>query len=179
MTGEPVARLMVTLQVNDCEVAAAVDPRTSLALFLREHLLLTGTRMGCDTAQCGACTVLMDGKSVKSCNLLVAQAHGRSITTVEGLSDKDGKLHLVQECFRKHHALQCGFCTPGMVMRTCEILATLVNPSDREIRDALDGNLCRCTGYHNIVAAVKDAFDQRARAVSVEFPHSEDLYVSV
>jgi carbon-monoxide dehydrogenase small subunit len=171
--------LTVTLHVNGCEVTSAVDPRTTLALFVREHLRLIGTRMGCDTAQCGACTVLLDGKAVKSCNVLVAQAQGRSVVTIEGLPGGDGALHSVQECFRKHHALQCGFCTSGMVMRTCELLATLSSPTDREIREALEGNLCRCTGYLNIVAAVRDAFDQQARKAPTEPAQSGLAHVSV
>lgn len=154
--------ISVTLRVNDREVTATVDPRTSLAHFVRERLLLTGTRLGCDTAQCGACTVLMDGKAVKSCNTLAAQAHDHCVTTIEGLAGEDGQLHVLQECFRKHHALQCGFCTSGMLMRACELMSTAGIPSDQEILEALEGNLCRCTGYHNIVAAVKDALSQRA-----------------
>lgn len=158
--------VVVTLQVNGREVAATVDPRTSLVAFLREHLFLTGTRVGCDTAQCGACTVLMDGKAIKSCNVLLAQAHARRVTTIEGLGDGRGGLHPLQECFSRHHALQCGYCTSGMVMRACELMSSLEEMSEDAIREALDGNLCRCTGYYNIVAAVKEALSLRAQEQS-------------
>ena len=124
--------------------------------YLRETLGLTGTNVGCDTSQCGACTVLVDGKAVKSCTMLAVQADGASITTIEGLA-KNGKLHPVQEAFREKHGLQCGFCTPGMMLTACHLLETNPKPTDAEIRHGLEGNLCRCTGYQNIVAAVKTA----------------------
>ncbi|MEJ1964667.1 MAG: (2Fe-2S)-binding protein [Gammaproteobacteria bacterium] len=146
----------VTVRVNTREVSITVDARTSLATFLREHLRLMGTRIGCDTSQCGACTVLLDGKSVKSCNVLAAQVQGKSVITIEGLLGPRGELNPMQESFRRHHALQCGYCTSGMVMRACEIVAAPVKLTDAGISEALEGNLCRCTGYHNIVAAIRE-----------------------
>ena len=133
-----------------------VEGRTLLVDFLREHLGLTGTHVGCDTSQCGACVVHLDGRSVKSCSLLALQAAGREVTTIEGL-DKDGALHPLQAAFREHHGLQCGFCTPGMVMSALDLLEKSPNPSEREVRAWLEGNLCRCTGYHNIVKAIRAA----------------------
>ena len=129
---------------------------TLLSSFLRESLNLTGTHIGCDTSQCGACVVHVDGKSIKSCSVLLADINGSKITTIEGLAS-NGNLHPMQESFKKHHGLQCGFCTPGMVMSAVDLLKKNKNPSDQQIRDWLEGNICRCTGYQNIVAAVKDA----------------------
>jgi carbon-monoxide dehydrogenase small subunit len=144
----------VTMTVNGGEVSADVAPQTLLVDFLRDRLRLTGTHVGCDTSHCGACVVHVDGRSVKSCTLLVVQANGARVTTIEGLAT-DGHLHPMQEAFRQHHALQCGFCTPGMVMSAIDLVGRNPDPSDAEIRAWLDGNLCRCTGYHNIVVAVK------------------------
>jgi len=146
--------ISVNLTVNGKAVTADVEPRTLLVTFLREHLALTGTHVGCDTAQCGACTVLLDGRAVKACNLLALQAQGAAVTTIEGLAPEGG-LHPMQAAFRQHHGLQCGFCTPGMVMSAVELAGKGKDPGDDEIREALDGNLCRCTGYQNIVKAVK------------------------
>ena len=146
----------ISLTVNGSVQRHQVEPRMLLVHYLRDVLGLTGTHVGCDTAQCGACTVLIDGQSVKSCNVLVVQADGSEVTTVEGLA-RDGELHPVQESFRQEHGLQCGFCTPGMLMTTVDLLARIPNPSEDEIRNALEGNLCRCTGYHNIVRAVQHA----------------------
>jgi carbon-monoxide dehydrogenase small subunit len=146
--------ISVSMQVNGKSVTAEVEPRTLLVAFLRETLALTGTHVGCDTAQCGACTVLLDGRAVKSCNMLEVQARGASVTTIEGLAPADG-LHPMQAAFRRHHGLQCGFCTPGMVLSAVELATRPNPPSDAQIREALDGNFCRCTGYQNIVKAVK------------------------
>ncbi len=146
--------LSVNLTVNGKAISTDVDPRTLLAHFLREQLHLTGTHIGCDTGQCGACTVHLDGRAVKACNILTLQAQGTSITTIEGLSTADGELHPMQEAFREHHGLQCGFCTPGMVMNAIELVRKFPNPSEDTVRAELDGNICRCTGYHNIVKAV-------------------------
>ena len=151
----------VSLSVNGKAVTAQVEPRTLLATFLREQLQLTGTHIGCDTAQCGACTILLDGRAVKSCNLLAIQANGAAITTIEGLA-KNGALHPMQAAFKKHHGLQCGFCTPGMVMSAVELAGKMAYPTEEQIREALDGNFCRCTGYHNIVKAVKAGLEETA-----------------
>src|SRR5437899_4545915 len=148
-------KLSVSLTVNGKSVSAEVESRTLLVQFLREQMRLTGTHVGCDTAQCGACTVLVDGKAVKSCNLLALQARGSRVTTIEGLAGPNGGLHPMQEAFREYHALQCGFCTPGMVMSALELAQQPGPLSEQPIRTALDGNLCRCTGYHNIVKAVQ------------------------
>jgi len=144
----------VSMTVNGSEVSADVEPQTLLVDFLREHLRLTGTHVGCDTGHCGACVVHVDGRSVKSCTMLAVQADGARLTTIEGLAT-DQKLHPMQEAFRLNHALQCGFCTPGMVMSAIDLVGRTPDPSDAEIRAWLDGNLCRCTGYHNIVIAVR------------------------
>ncbi len=144
----------VSMTVNGQAVAASVDPRMLLVQFIREQLRLTGTHQGCDTAQCGACTVHLDGRAVKACSMLAVQAQGARITTIEGLS-QDGTLHPMQAAFRECHGLQCGFCTPGMVMASVQILKDKPQASEAEIREGLEGNLCRCTGYHNIVRAVK------------------------
>ncbi|MGE0096017.1 MAG: (2Fe-2S)-binding protein [Alphaproteobacteria bacterium] len=146
----------VSMTVNGKKVSADVEPRTLLVHYLREHLGLTGTHVGCDTSQCGACVVHINGESVKSCTVLAAQAEGAKVTTIEGLADGD-KLHPMQEAFREHHALQCGFCTPGMVMSAIDLVKKNKNPSEKEIREWLSGNLCRCTGYHNIVKAIAAA----------------------
>ena len=149
----------ITITVNGDEKKAEVEPRLLLAHFLRENLNLTGTHVGCDTTSCGACTVLLDGKSVKSCTVLAVQADGCEVTTVEGLADGDN-LHPVQEGFWEKHGLQCGFCTPGMIMSSVALLEDNPNPSEKEIRNGLSGNVCRCTGYHNIVLAVQYAADK-------------------
>jgi len=146
----------VSIHVNGTRRTAEVEPRLLLAHFLRETLGLTGTNIGCDTSQCGACTVLMDGHAVKSCTVLAVQANGAAITTIEGLA-QDGKLHPVQEAFWEKHGLQCGFCTPGMILTACELLQSKPKPTEAEIRHGLEGNLCRCTGYQNIVASVEEA----------------------
>ena len=144
----------LTLSVNGQSVTRDVPPQTLLADFIREHLRLTGTHIGCDTAQCGACTVHVDGRAVKSCNMLAHEAAGRSVTTIEGLAQPDGTLHPMQAAFKTCHGLQCGFCTPGMVMSALDLVAHHGVQSDTQVREALEGNLCRCTGYHNIVKAV-------------------------
>lgn len=145
----------VSMTVNGKPVSASIDPRTLLVQFIRENLQLTGTHVGCDTAQCGACTIHMNGRAVKACSMLAVQAAGANITTIEGLPGRDGKMHPMQEAFRDCHGLQCGFCTTGMVMAACQLLADNPKPSEAEIRAGLDGNICRCTGYHNIVTAVQ------------------------
>ncbi|MHA7679063.1 (2Fe-2S)-binding protein [Cupriavidus sp. PET2-C1] len=145
----------IRLTVNGRAVDAQVEPHTLLVQFLREQLRLTGTHVGCDTAQCGACTVHMDGRAVKSCNMLALQADGASITTIEGLAP-EGQLHPMQEAFRNCHGLQCGFCTPGMVMSAIALVRQQPNADATAIREQLEGNLCRCTGYHNIVRAVQE-----------------------
>jgi aerobic carbon-monoxide dehydrogenase small subunit len=145
----------LTLTVNGRAVTKEVAPETSLAEFLREGLRLTGTHVGCDTAQCGACTVHLDGLAVKSCNLLAHQAAGRSVTTIEGLAPADGSLHPMQAAFRACHGLQCGFCTPGMVMSAVDLVQHHDCSSEAAIREGLEGNFCRCTGYQNIVRAVQ------------------------
>jgi len=144
----------VSMTVNGKAVSAEVEARTLLVNFIREHLRLTGTHVGCDTAQCGACTVSMNGKAVKSCSMLVMQAEGADITTIEGVAKADGTLHPMRAAFKEHHGLQCGFCTPGMVMNAIDFAKSHANPSEQEIREALEGNLCRCTGYHNIVKSI-------------------------
>jgi aerobic carbon-monoxide dehydrogenase small subunit len=144
----------IRLTVNGKAVEASVDPRTLLVQLIRERLQLTGTHVGCDTAQCGACTIHMNGRAVKSCSMLAVQAQGADITTIEGLA-RDGQLHPMQAAFRECHGLQCGFCTPGMVMCAVQILKDKPQASEAEIRSALDGNLCRCTGYQNIVKAIQ------------------------
>ncbi len=153
--------MKVTVTVNGSEVAAEVADRTLLVHFVRDVAGLTATNVGCDTSSCGACTVLLDGRSVKSCTVLAAQADGREVTTVEGLSDGQDELHPVQRAFRAEHGLQCGFCTPGMVMASVSFLEENPTPTEAEVRTALEGNLCRCTGYHNIVRAVLAAASER------------------
>jgi aerobic carbon-monoxide dehydrogenase small subunit len=149
----------VTLTVNGTERTRDVSPSLLLVEFLRETLGLTGTHVGCDTSQCGACTVLVDGRATKSCTVLAVQADGSDVTTVEGLT-KNGTLHPIQKAFSAEHALQCGFCTPGLMITAIDFLARNAAPTDAEIRHAIDGNLCRCTGYHNIVKAVRAAADE-------------------
>jgi carbon-monoxide dehydrogenase small subunit len=143
----------VSVTVNGVAREADVEPRTLLVYFLRETLGLTGTNVGCDTSSCGSCTVLLDGESVKSCTLLAVQAEGREITTIEGMSS-DGQMHPIQEAFHRNHGLQCGYCTPGMIMAAASYLKETPNPTDEEVRLSLEGNLCRCTGYHNIVKSI-------------------------
>ncbi len=150
------AAVRVTMTVNGERHEHDVEPRLLLVHYVRDMLGLKGTNVGCDTSSCGACTVLLDGESVKSCTVLAVQADGREVTTIEGLAD-DGRLHPVQQAFHEHHALQCGYCTPGFVMATVSLLEEGVPDSEEEIRRALEGNLCRCTGYHNIVRAVQAA----------------------
>ena len=146
----------VSLEINGKKISKNIDDHTILSVLLRDILNLTGTHIGCDTSQCGACVVHVDGKSIKSCTTLAADVNGSKVTTIEGLA-KNGKMHPMQEAFKKMHGLQCGFCTPGMVMSAIDLLKNNKNPSDAEIRDWLEGNICRCTGYQNIVAAVKEA----------------------
>ena len=147
----------VSMTVNGKPATAEVEARTLLSTFIRETLRLTGTHVGCDTAQCGACTIHMNGRAVKSCNVLASQADGVDIVTIEGIAKADGALHPMQEAFRQHHGLQCGFCTPGMVMSAIDLVKTTPNPTEAQIREGLDGNLCRCTGYQNIVKAIQAA----------------------
>ena len=148
--------IKIELEVNGKKIQKEIPDHTLLSTFLREHINLTGTHVGCATSQCGACVVHVDGKSLKSCTALAADLNGSKVTTIEGLAS-NGKLHPMQEAFKKLHGLQCGFCTPGMVMSVIDLLKQNKNPSDKEIRDWLEGNICRCTGYQNIVAAVKEA----------------------
>ena len=145
---------LLRVSVNGTERSVDVDPRTLLVELLRDHLELTGTHVGCDTSQCGACTVLVDGRSVKSCTVLALDCDGVEVTTIEGLA-RNGQLHPMQSAFREHHGLQCGFCTPGMIMSALDLASRNGSPDEGEVRHWLDGNLCRCTGYHNIVAAVQ------------------------
>jgi carbon-monoxide dehydrogenase small subunit len=153
----------ISVSVNGAANEVEVEPRQLLVYFLREQLGLTGTNVGCDTSSCGACTVLLNGESVKSCTVLAVQADGAEVTTIEGLASNSG-LHPVQQAYHEQHGLQCGYCTPGFVMATVSLLAENSNPTEAEIRRALEGNLCRCTGYHNIVKAVRAAAAAGARA---------------
>ena len=153
----------IKMTVNGEDVSGEVEGRILLVQFIRETLSLTGTHVGCDTSQCGACTVHVNGRAVKSCSILAAQADGSDVLTIEGLADGD-TLHPMQEAFRQHHALQCGFCTPGMVMSAIGIVNDNPNPSEMEIREALEGNICRCTGYHNIVLAIEAAAKEMQQA---------------
>jgi carbon-monoxide dehydrogenase small subunit len=153
-------RMKVSMTVNGVAVSHDVEPRTLLVQFLRENLGLTGTHVGCDTSSCGACTLILNGEAVKSCTLLAVQCEGTEVTTIEGLAASDGTLHPIQEGFREKHGLQCGYCTPGMIMSSMQLLQRNPNPSDQEIRHALEGNFCRCTGYDNIVKAVQWAASQ-------------------
>jgi aerobic-type carbon monoxide dehydrogenase small subunit (CoxS/CutS family) len=154
--------VVISVDVNGTRRQHEVEPRLLLVQYLRETLGLTGTNIGCDTSSCGACTVLLNGESVKSCTLLAAQADGAEIVTIEGLGGPDGTLHPVQEAFRQHHALQCGYCTPGMVMAAVSLLAEEDHLDEKGVREGLEGNLCRCTGYHNIVKAVLACAADRA-----------------
>ena len=155
----------ITININGVQRSAEVEPRLLLVHFLRENAALTGTHIGCETSLCGACTVLMDGRAVKSCTVLAVQADGRSVTTVEGLATGD-QLHPLQDGFWEEHGLQCGFCTPGMIMCSHDLLDRQPNPSDSDIREALSGNVCRCTGYQNIVAAVRNASRKMSKPVA-------------
>jgi carbon-monoxide dehydrogenase small subunit len=150
----------VTIEVNGRTVSEEVEDRTLLVHYIRESAGLTATNVGCDSTSCGACTVLLDGESVKSCTVLAAQADGLAVTTVEGLTGEDGELHPLQQAFREQHGLQCGFCTPGMIMASVSLLENNPKPTREEVREGLEGNLCRCTGYHNIVSAVIEASGQ-------------------
>ena len=156
-------KLPVSITVNGRRFDREVEPRQLLVHFIRDLGGMTGTKVGCDTSQCGSCTVLIDGIAAKSCTCLAVQADGASITTIEGLA-ADGKLHVVQDAFWAKHGLQCGFCTPGMIMSSVALLRTNPNPTEQQIRDGLEGNLCRCTGYQNIVRAVREAAAQGARS---------------
>ena len=149
----------VTIEINGSSFTREVDSRLLLVHFLRENLQMTGTHIGCDTSNCGACTVLMDGRSIKTCTVYTVQANGKSLTTIEGM-ETEGKLHPLQEGFHEEHGLQCGFCTPGMIMRAAELLGKNPNPSEEEIRMGISGNLCRCTGYVNIIKAVQYAAEK-------------------
>lgn len=153
----------ITVTVNGEAQRHDVEPRLLLVHYLREVLGLTGTHVGCDTSQCGACTVLLDGRSVKSCTVLAVQADGSSVTTIEGIAT-NGTMHPVQEGFRQEHGLQCGYCTPGMIMSAVDLLSRNANPNEADIRHAIEGNICRCTGYHNIVRAVQHAAQSMATA---------------
>lgn len=164
----------ITVNVNGTEHTAEVEPRLLLVHFIREVLSMTGTHIGCDTSSCGACTIALDGKSVKSCTILAVQANGKSITTIEGLAPEGGPLHPLQEGFKENHALHCGFCTPGMIMRAKELLEHNRNPTEEEIRWGIAGNLCRCTGYNNIVKAVQWA---GAKMRGEELPNTEPQFV--
>ena len=154
-------RRSLSVRVNGVEQTREVPPRLLLVHFLRETLGLTGTNVGCDTSQCGSCTVLLDGQAVKSCTLLAVQADGRAVTTIEGLA-QDGALHAVQQAFWDKHGAQCGFCTPGMILTACDLLRRNPHPTEAEVRRGLEGNLCRCTGYQNIVAAIAEAAERIA-----------------
>ena len=153
----------VSVTVNGVAREADVEPRTLLVYFLRETLGLTGTNVGCDTSSCGSCTVLLDGESVKSCTVLAVQAEGREITTIEGMAS-DGQMHPIQEAFHRNHGLQCGYCTPGMIMAAASYLRETPNPTEEQVRLSLEGNLCRCTGYQNIVKSILDAAGSMAGA---------------
>lgn len=158
----------VTMTVNGKSVSAEVEGRTLLSAFLREGLALTGTHIGCDTTQCGACTVHVDGKAVKSCAVFALDVDGATVRTIEGMANADGSLSVIQQSFQDHHGLQCGFCTPGMVMASAALLADNPKPTEAEVRHHLEGNICRCTGYHNIVKAVLAASGQDVPAVAAE-----------
>jgi aerobic carbon-monoxide dehydrogenase small subunit len=165
--------VQVSMTVNGQQRSDEVEPRLLLAHYLRDVVGLKATNIGCDTTSCGACTVIVDGLSVKSCTLLAAQAEGSQVTTLEGLSGPDGELHPMQKAFREEHGLQCGFCTPGMVMAAIGVLADNPDPSDREVREGLEGNLCRCTGYHNIVRAVRSA--AQAGPAAGQVPQAQEV----
>jgi aerobic carbon-monoxide dehydrogenase small subunit len=160
----------IALVVNGQPREGDVEPRRMLVQYLREDLELTGTHVGCDTSQCGACTVHVDGRAVKSCTMLAVQADGANVTTIEGMAAGDGTLHPLQQAFWDKHGLQCGFCTPGMIMAAADLLAHSASPSDDEIRHAIEGNICRCTGYHNIVAAIREAAATMAAGAEAPAP---------
>lgn len=149
--------MQVDMTINGQACSADVEPRTLLVHYIRDTIGLTGTNVGCDTSSCGACTIHIDGEAAKSCTMLAVQARGAAVTTIEGMADDDGTLHPMQEAFRQCHGLQCGYCTPGMVMAATSLLATNPNPTEHDVREGLEGNLCRCTGYHNIVKSVMSA----------------------
>jgi len=154
----------ISMTVNGKAVTGDVEPRTLLVDFIRQNLRLTGTHVGCDTSQCGCCVVHIDGESVKACTVLAVQANGQSITTIEGMANADGTLHPIQEAFRQNHGLQCGFCTPGMIMSAADLLQKNPSPTEREVREWLEGNICRCTGYHNIVKSILAASETMKQA---------------
>lgn len=158
----------VSMTVNGKTVSGDVEGRTLLSSFLRDHLSLTGTHVGCDTAQCGACVVHVNGEAVKSCNMLALEAEGAEVGTIEGQANPDGSLNVIQQAFQDHHGLQCGFCTPGMVMSAAALLKENPRPTEAEIRKYLEGNLCRCTGYHNIVKAIMAASGQDVSHIAAE-----------
>ena len=158
----------VTMTVNGKSVSGAVEGRTLLSAFLREDLHLTGTHIGCDTSQCGACVVHVNGEAVKACTMFAAEADGTHVTTIEGMANADGSLNTIQQAFQDHHGLQCGFCTPGMVMSAAALLKDNPKPNEAEIRTYLEGNICRCTGYHNIVKAILAASGQDVSAIAAE-----------
>ena len=158
--------MRISVRVNGQDTSHDVEPRQLLVHYLRDTVGLTGTNIGCDTTSCGACTVLVDGESVKSCTMLAVQADGADVTTIEGLASSDGEMHPVQEAFREKHGLQCGYCTPGMVMAIVSLLDENPDPTEAEVREGLEGNLCRCTGYHNIVAAALHAASVRKAGVA-------------
>ena len=158
----------VTMTVNGKPVSGKVEGRTLLAEFLREGLRLTGTHVGCDTSQCGACVVHVDGKAVKSCTVLAQDVSGAAVTTIEGMANPDGSLSTLQQAFQDHHGLQCGFCTPGMVMSAAALLKENPKPTEHEVRSYLEGNICRCTGYHNIVKAIMAASGQDVSQIAAE-----------
>ena len=159
---------IVTMTVNGKSVSAETEGRTLLSSYLREGLGLTGTHIGCDTSQCGACVVHIDGVAVKSCSVFAQDVAGSKVTTIEGMANADGSLGVIQQAFQDHHGLQCGFCTPGMVMSAAELLAKNPKPTEADVRHGLEGNICRCTGYHNIVKAVMAASGQDVAAVAAE-----------
>jgi aerobic carbon-monoxide dehydrogenase small subunit len=164
----------IKLTVNGTEHSLEVEPRLLLVHLIRENLTLTGTHIGCDTSSCGACTILLDGKSVKSCTILAVQANGKSVQTIEGLAPEGGPLHPLQEGFKENHGLHCGFCTPGMILRAVELLENNKNPTEDDIRWGISGNLCRCTGYNNIVKSIEWA---AAKMRGEETPSSEPVFV--
>ncbi len=158
----------VSMTVNGQSVSGDVEGRTLLSSFLRDHLSLTGTHVGCDTAQCGACVVHVNGEAVKSCNMLALEADGADVGTIEGQANSDGSLNVIQQAFQDHHGLQCGFCTPGMVMSAAALLNDNPRPTESEVREYLEGNICRCTGYHNIVKAIMAASGQDVGSIAAE-----------
>jgi aerobic carbon-monoxide dehydrogenase small subunit len=172
------AHVSVSVEVNGTRYEREVEPRLLLVHFLRDSLGLTGTHVGCDTSNCGACTVHLNGQAVKSCTVLAVQADGEQVTTIEGLGS-EGDLHPLQEAFWEHHGLQCGYCTPGMIMAGADLLARNSHPSETEVREALAGNLCRCTGYHNIVKAIMSAAESPHGGDAEPSPSPGDPYVTI